>query len=759
MNGTNENLQWSNFGSEVAARGLNEKQVRGLKKTWDVGAGVGGAILRDKLWFYTAHRWWGTQPYTSLSFPNLAPRLSYGAADYQPDFDNPTVQDNHTRSNSLRLTWQASERHKLTASYDRQAHCLCQFWATFGVVDYLASMDYNYDNINNTQATWTFPASSRLLFEAGASFTRPAGSSTQQPEGLPSDIGVRIFSPSFINVNAQVFSPSTPALYGTNNNFPNLSTKASMSYVTGSHNLKVGMNTRHLEENHPRSLINNALGYDFSSPNVPLQINQFGTPRNSFQEANILGLFAQDQWTIDRLTLNLGVRYDHLNGFVPPQTHPESRFVPSFSIDRIDDVPDYHDVNVRLGGAYDLFGDGRTAVKANVGRYVNAIGTNLAQVNNPMEAIILSSSRLWKDANGDLEPNCNLDNFGANGECGAIINPEFGKPIPTTTANEEVLTGWNSRRANWQTSVAVQREVTEHLSVEVAWFRRSNINFQVIDNLNIGPEHFSEFSITAPVDANLGAVSGTTLNGLYTITPEGARLGTNNLISQASDYGKAIEIFNGLDISFQGRFENGINIGGGMATGAVEINECYVVDNPTQARPGYCNYAPSWGDGTQVKFNGLVPLPYDVDFSFVFQSLPGVIQRANYRAGADPAERAAIEAQIGHEMVTGFEEIPLFPSGIGFYEEQPSASLPYLGFTFLDNSTRYEPQLYQLDLRLTKSLTIAGGRIRLDFDIFNVFNENAITRNLDDYSTGGRYPTPTGVMNGRLIKFGTTMSF
>ena len=175
VNGTNENLQWSNFGSEVAARGLNEKQVRGLKKTWDVGAGVGGAILRDKLWFYTAHRWWGTQPYTSLSFPNLAPRLSYGAADYQPDFDNPTVQDNHTRSNSLRLTWQASERHKLTASYDRQAHCLCQFWATFGVVDYLASMDYNYDNINNTQATWTFPASSRLLFEAGASFHTAGG--------------------------------------------------------------------------------------------------------------------------------------------------------------------------------------------------------------------------------------------------------------------------------------------------------------------------------------------------------------------------------------------------------------------------------------------------------------------------------------------------------------------------------------------------------------------------------------------------------
>ena len=580
VNGTNENLQWSNYGDELAGRGLEERQVRGLKKTWDYGVGVGGPIVEDRLWFYTAHRWWGTQPYTSLSYPNLAPRLSYGAADYQPDFDNPNVQDNHTRANNLRLTWQASERHKFTVSHDNQDHCLCQFWAVFGVVDYLASMDYNYDNIHNSQATWTFPASNRLLFEAGASYTRPSGSPAQQPEGLPTDIGVRIFTPSFINLNAQAFSPSTPALYGTNNNFPNFSTKASMSYVTGSHNLKVGLNTRHLQENHPRSFINNALSYDFAAPNLPLQINQFGTPRNSFQRANILGLFAQDQWTIERLTLNLGIRYDHLNGYVPAQTHPASRFVPSFSIDRIDNLPDYHDLNARLGAAYDLFGDGRTALKWNMGRYVNAVGTNLAQVNNPMESIILSSSRLWNDANGDLHPDCNLDNFGANGECGAIINPEFGKPIPTTRAREDVITGWNNRRANWQNSVAVQHEVVDGLSVEVAWFRRSNINFQLIDNLNIGPEHFSEFSITAPVDPNLGEVSGQTLGGLYTITPEGAALGTNNLIIPASEYGNPTEIFNGIDVSFQGRLDNGITLGGGMATGAVEINECYVVDDP-----------------------------------------------------------------------------------------------------------------------------------------------------------------------------------
>ena len=619
--------------------------MQGLKKTWDFGGGIGGPLARDRLWFYTAHRWWGTQPYTSLSFPNLAPRLSYGAADYQPDFDDPVVQDNHTRSNNLRLTWQASTRHKVTASYDNQAHCLCQFWAVFGVVDYLASMDYEYDNITNAQATWTFPASNRLLFEAGVSYTRPSGSPAQQPEGLPTDIGVRLFRPSFINLNAQVFSPSTPALYGTNNNFPNLSTKASMSYVTGSHNFKVGMTTRHLEENHPLSYILNDVSYDFLAAGVPLAINQFGTPRRSFQNANILGLYAQDQWTIERLTFNLGLRYDHLNGYVPAQSHPESRFVPGFSIDRIDNLPDYHDLNARLGAAYDLFGDGRTALKWNLGRYVNAVGTNLAQVNNPMESIILSSSRLWSDANGDLHPDCDLDNFAANGECGAIVNPEFGKPIPTTRAREDVSTGWNNRRANWQHSVAIQHELVEGFSMEVAWFRRSNLNFQLIDNLAIGPEHFSEYSIVAPVDPNLGPISGQTLSGLYTITPEGAALGTDNLIVQPTSTGILPKFSTGSTSRSTAGSATASPSAAAWPPGPWRSTSASWSTIRHRCGPAIATTRRAGETARRSRRTARCRCPMASTSRFVFQALPGVQRRSNYRAGANPAERAAIRGR------------------------------------------------------------------------------------------------------------------
>ena len=252
-NGANENMQNLNWDQSLVARGLEERQVRGLKKNWDWGLGVGGPIVRDRLWFYTAHRWWGSQTYATGSYHNGAGRdYPYGQAFYEPDFDRPTEQESTTRDNSLRLTWQASERNKITVSHADQGHCLCQFWSIFGTVDYNASMDYDYGDIRSTQASWTMPASNRLLFEAGVSITRPAGSPGPQPEVMPRrrrclDRSRRAST----STPSCGFGANTPAIYGTENNFPNFTSRASMSYVTGSHNFKVGMTRTHLGENHP----------------------------------------------------------------------------------------------------------------------------------------------------------------------------------------------------------------------------------------------------------------------------------------------------------------------------------------------------------------------------------------------------------------------------------------------------------------------------------------------------------------------------
>ncbi len=761
-NGANENMQNLNWDESLQARGLDERRVRGLKKNWDWGAGIGGPIVRDRLWFYTAHRWWGSQTYASGSFRNGAwdnpERVrSYGAAFYDPDFDRPTVQESTTRDNSLRLTWQASERHKITVSHADQRQCLCQFWSIFGAVDHNASVVYDVGDISNTQATWTMPASNRLLFEAGVSYTSPNAVPRPQPEvDLDNDIGVSIASQG-ININALMFlGANTPVNYGERNHWPNFTMRASMSYVTGSHNFKVGMTRTQVGENHHNSYLLGGRAYIFSEPGVPLSVRQYASPSRSYQEAALLGIFAQDQWTIDRLTLNLGVRYDHLNGWVPAQASPAAGlYTPIVETARLNDFPNYRDLNARLGLAYDIFGNGRTALKWSTGRYVNALGTILAQTRNPLESIIRNTNRSWDDHNGDLIPDCDFTILHqANGECGAVVHPEFGSPTVTRSFAPGVLSGWNNRRANWQHSVGIQHELTDGLSVEVAYFRRDNFNFLVADNLNIGPEHFTEFSIIAPTDPALGDVSGQVLGGLYTLSPEGAALGTNNQMIPASDYGDMTETFNGVDFIFNGRLPNGITLAGGIATGAVAVNECFVVDNPLQDRAGYCSYAPSWGDRTQYKFNGSVPLPYEMAFSFVFQSVPGERLFSNYAVGR---QRDFVEQQLGHELLETGLTVPLFPSGIGFWTDARGGTLTTS--RYIDNSVNYEPQLNQFDVRLTKLLRFGGGLIRANFDIFNIFNASAVTRVSDSYTDPGSFPSVAGIMNGRLFKFGATLDW
>ena len=667
---------------------------------------------------------------------------------------------------------QATERHKFTASQAFQTNCACHFWTQYGVADMDAAVDYTYYPINLTQTTWTFPASNRLLFEAGGSFLRNLTSPRRQDTVRPTDVAHMIFTP-FVNYQAIGFNTCNPCLYGVRHNFPAYVFRGSVSYVTGTHSLKVGFNTRHADESHGVSYLNNPLRYEFATPEFPFAVTQFGTPRNSHHSSNDLGIYAQDQWTIDRLTLNLGVRYDHVNAYYPDQSHPgdlaleyfgadATRFVPAFDVAGRQNVPNYHDIVPRLGAAYDLSGDGRTAIKATLGKYVLPVGTSIAEEVNPLNALQLETRRRWYDlpfqgGNGNFIPDCNFDNFGANGECGPIEDPQFGTPDSTQRFSQGLLEGWGRRGYQWQTSVSIQQELTEGWSVEVGYFRTWYKNHIVADNQLIGPEDFDPYYITAPDDPRLGAFSGARIDGLYTIRPEALARGADNLVLLAKDLpgGDVMgQWFNGVDVTFNGRLDNGVTLGGGLSTGSLSFNECFVIDNPQQARDGYCNVQTPWSAGTQLKLNGAVPLPYDTQVSFVFQNLAGLPWESLYQAGQNPVERALIEQQIGRPMAVTQEEIQLFPAGTG------SASVT-LGDTFnFTGSTLYEKRLTQLDVRFTKILRVGGSRIRAWFDIFNIFNHVSATNLVANYTAPGLpYPRVAQVMGGRLFKFGGQYDF
>ena len=812
VGGTSGDLQAANVGDELQGRGASPLAKN--RKVWDYGVGVGGPLVQDRVWFYTAHRWWGAQNFQPSGNVNIAPgyannpgAIGYGAK-YIADEGDPAWTDFYNRDNSIRFTIQASERHKFTLSQAFQDNCACHYWPQWGITDMAASQDYTYAPINLSQVSWTFPASNRVLFEAG--FSRLLNNSAplsnervREDADALAATGMTFeqfmaadpaFALQYVDVAHMSYAPllnwrshgirtCAPCLLGTGHDFPTEVFRASMSYVTGSHNFKVGVDGRWAAEEHAEArLASNAwpIRLDFFTRDAVtgalgggqdgiFLVHQFATPRASFQNSFELGFYAQDQWTIDRLTLNLGVRYDHLNAYVPAQTAPAGRWGArnpdgtSFSTERIDNVPNYHDITPRLGLAYDLSGDGRTALKATWGKYVTPIGTSIAQVVNPMEAIQISTPRVWLDFNQNLIPDCDLDNFGnqigLGGECGGIFNPQFGTPAIINTYDPNLLEGWGKRQHNWQNSVSIQQELTDNWSVEVGWFRTQYGNFHVVDNLNIGPDDFLEFSIAAPAGSDaFGLTPGARITGLHSITAEGLAKGSNNVVKLASEFGDMSQVYNGVDVNIDGRFDNGLMLGGGFSTGSTSFDECFVVDNPLRARDGFCNVSEPWSAQTQFKVNGAVPLPYDTQVSFVFQSLAGQPWESYYRAGG-AADQLLINGQPG-ALPAATETITLTPSGGGvgaIIASTPSSITRGSSAFYFVGSDLYEPRLNQLDVRFTKIFNTGGARIRGWVDLFNIFNANSATA-LSDAFVGGN-PRVTAVMGGRLLKFGGQFDF
>src|SRR5262249_47217707 len=140
------------------------------------------------------------------------------------------------------------------------------------------------------------------------------------------------------------------------------------------------------------------------------------------------GIYGQDQYTIKRLTLNYGLRYDHFWAFTLPLTVPAGAFVSQRTYPEVDDLPNYKDISPRIGAAYDVFGNGKTAIKGSWGRYLSSQGGGRMNTLAPANAVVTNVTRTWNDVNGNYVPDCVLTNLLANGECGQVNNLNFGQP-------------------------------------------------------------------------------------------------------------------------------------------------------------------------------------------------------------------------------------------------------------------------------------------------------------------------------------------
>ena len=748
---TNSHFQSGNLTDQLRARGVtSEQQVNFL---YDYGISVGGPLKKDTLWFFTSIRRWGSEN----QVPGVFYNKTQGTMFYTPDLSRPSRQSEWNQSNAVRLTWQLTPKNKLNIFTDVTHNCVCIRLSSSAPES--VALWHNFPE-GIVQVSWSSPRTNKLLLEAGAAAVIHSWPNYLQPEVSPNDIA--------INDTGLGFSYNAPTAYGGHrwgNRFP---VRASLSYVPGSHAFKFGMsNESAIKDEGSTSSGNEFISYTFNN-GVPTRVTQYAYPYPDSPPERVklgtridaplrtvvramwdLGAYAQDQWTIRRLALNYGIRYDYYDVNIPAINLGPGRFVGRRELPRVEHAPRWRDWSPRLGASYDLFGTGRTALKMSIGRYLELTSGTFSSNIAPVTTSVTSANRSWTDANRDYVPNCDLTNFAANGECGAIDNQNFGKsnPLATRYADDVVLKG---RTYTWDINTELQHQLGPAMSVTGGYYHNWDGNYRVTDNAAVADSDYSPYCITAPADPRLPGGGGYRVCGLYDINDN--KFGQiSNVVTQASNFGKYTRTADFFDASISTRFGPGIRLAGGVDTGRTVSDVCFNVDSPgatAGSLPGAsaspvphtgttidgrptCRAVTPFGANTQVKVNGSYPLPMQFLVSGTLQNLPGVAYLATY---AVPT--AQVLPSLGRNLSGGTRTV----------------NVP-----LISPQTQYERRRTQFDVRVSRIIQVGKTRVQANLDIYNALNASSV---LDVNNTfGAQWRQPSRILDPRMVQLSARVEF
>jgi hypothetical protein len=790
LNGSSGRLQGTNLNDELIARGV---PLQGkVRKLYDAGGGFGGPIKKDRVWFFVTERWWNAATVVPGSFYNATPKPVNGLFPlYTPDVSRPAVNSAPNHNTDVRMTWQINNPHKLAFFMEQQSACNCFFGASATMAaEASQNLTAPYGTKGIYQGSWTWVKGNRWLFTAGnTSFLSSNKAGNELNAASTSDIALRDITNNFYWNNHQddpnafggvcctPISDGRIKPYGFSHD-----QKYTASFSTGSHTFKVGARTwEHGSKSGTSSYNDTPLGPVLIGvrggacftegctppPMVPATVLLLINPQGPASETEnrggsfkfVTALYAQEQWTLNRMTMNLGVRYDGFYGKFNQFTSVANNYAPSFTFPEVTNSPNWKDINPRVGIAYDLFGNGKTAIKGHWGRFV----VHQAEVGSTPSSLLgfAGGTRTWNDSfypvgdarRGNFVPDCSLTNPATNGECGPLPNASRGLPTAQSQFYDSaLLEGWHKRPFVWNSSVSVSQELAPGFAVNVGYFHTANNNIIIANNRAVTPADYTGYCVTAPVDSRLGDVSGSRVCGLYDLNP--SKVGqVNNLVTIPSTYGvKPINKYDGVDFALNARFGKGGILSGGVSTAKSAVDNCSLnaapniqilgqaaANTPSAGTPRispYCNSVTDWSHGTQVKLFGNYPLPWlglNVSGTFLNLAGPAVSASRSYTS-------AEIAPSLGRALSSG-------ATG------QVSVSL-------LPPNTVYEDRFSQTDVRLTKSIQMGKVRAQGQFDVYNLFNSSAVLGTSSAYTNATSiWPRVSSILAARLFKFGMQLDW
>ncbi len=435
----NDALQGDNIDADLRRRlGLGEGVQTGaagnpIDLSYDWSSTLGGPVVKDRLFFFGALRRWRLD------------QFQIGALNAD---GSQAIDDNRIENYMGKATWQAAANTRASFMFNRNLkNRFHRRDAPYLFVEDIAT------TLQDQPAQNYVAQVNQVVGQRGVldlRFGRMWGVFPSRYQDGATDIAVRDTT-RFTRINAAEIQSLNPNhRYQANGNYNYFVP----SWLGGSHDFKAGVQLSWERMAYDR-LRNGDILLELRD-GTPFQANIANTPIVSDHKMETWGAFLQDRWVIGRATINVGVRLDGVQGFLPEQSSPAGTYVGERAFPETD-IFDYSmSIMPRIGISYDVFGNGQTAIKAYYGRFYNQFGSEIVEAANPNA--LATQSVVWNDLDGDIR----LD----AGELGVV--PAFQRGLfPAYDQDAD-------RPYSVEMNVGAEHQLVQNLAVGVSYHRRQH---------------------------------------------------------------------------------------------------------------------------------------------------------------------------------------------------------------------------------------------------------------------------------------------